>query len=100
MTYQPSTVHRYTGRRMAKIRISIAIALAAASAHSVWRANAQSLGSPTYTREQAASGPGGYTQSCASCHGENLDDGQFAPSLSGSVFRQQWGSKPVDELLA
>ena len=62
------------------------------------RAVAQRLGSPTYTREQAAQGSVAYVQSCASCHGQNLDDGQFAPPLSGSTFRQQWGSKSVDEL--
>ena len=59
---------------------------------------AQTLGSPTYTREQAAQGQTAYAQSCASCHGQNLDDGQFAPPLKGSVFREQWGSKSVDEL--
>lgn len=59
---------------------------------------AQSLGSPTYTREQAAQGLAAYTQACASCHGQNLDDGQFGPPVAGTVFRQQWGAKSVEEL--
>jgi alcohol dehydrogenase (cytochrome c) len=62
------------------------------------RAGAQRLGSPTYTREQAAQGSAAYAQACASCHGQNLDDGQFASPLSGATFRQQWGSKSVEEL--
>ncbi len=63
-----------------------------------WRLDAQSS-SPTYTREQAAQGRAAYTQACASCHGQNLTDGQFGPPLGGSSFRQQWGSKSLDELL-
>jgi alcohol dehydrogenase (cytochrome c) len=62
------------------------------------RVRAQALGSPTYTRDQAARGQTVYTQSCASCHGQNLDDGQFAPPLKGSAFRQAWGARTVDEL--
>jgi alcohol dehydrogenase (cytochrome c) len=59
---------------------------------------AQTLASPTYTRDQAAQGQAAYAQACASCHGQNLDDGQFAPPLKGSAFREQWGARPVEEL--
>jgi alcohol dehydrogenase (cytochrome c) len=62
------------------------------------RIDAQALGSPTYTSEQAAQGQTAYAQNCASCHGPNLDDGQFAAPVKGSAFRQQWGSKSVEEL--
>ncbi|MGH9147503.1 MAG: c-type cytochrome, partial [Vicinamibacterales bacterium] len=62
------------------------------------RIDAQTLGSPTYTAEQATQGQAAYAQSCASCHGANLDDGPFAGPVKGSVFRQQWGSKTVEEL--
>jgi alcohol dehydrogenase (cytochrome c) len=62
------------------------------------RIDAQALGSPTYTLEQAAQGLAAYAQNCASCHGPNLDDGQFAAPVKGSVFRQQWGAKSVEEL--
>ncbi|HEV8397488.1 MAG TPA: PQQ-binding-like beta-propeller repeat protein [Vicinamibacterales bacterium] len=54
--------------------------------------------SPTYTAEQAAAGRAAYQQSCASCHGQNLDDGQFAGPLKGDAFRQQWGGRGVDAL--
>lgn len=42
---------------------------------------------------QEAPGPGHdlYLDHCASCHGQHLDDGQFAPSLKGSAFRGRWG---------
>ena len=62
------------------------------------RIDAQTLGSPTYTAEQATQGQAAYAESCASCHGANLDDGPFAGPVKGSVFRQQWGSKTVEEL--
>ena len=56
--------------------------------------------SPTYTAEQAAAGRAAYAQSCASCHGQNLDDGQFASPLKGDAFRQKWGGRGVDALYA
>ena len=44
----------------------------------------------TYTAEQADAGFDAYAQHCASCHGENLDDGAFAPPLRGRTFRETW----------
>jgi alcohol dehydrogenase (cytochrome c) len=55
--------------------------------------------SPTYTLEQAVAGEAVYAQNCASCHGENLDDGQFAPPLRGGDFRQSWGGRSAAALL-
>ncbi|MBM3820419.1 MAG: cytochrome c, partial [Acidimicrobiia bacterium] len=59
---------------------------------------AQALASPTYTAAQAAAGKDVYTQHCASCHGANLDDGEFAPPLRGVEFRQRWGGRPAEAL--
>ena len=53
---------------------------------------------PGYTAEQAARGQTSYNSHCASCHGENLNDGRFAPSLRGGVFLQNWGSRTLDKL--
>ena len=53
---------------------------------------------PTYTSAQAAQGRTAYTQSCASCHGGNLDDGPLAPPLKGVAFVQKYGGRSVDEL--
>jgi mono/diheme cytochrome c family protein len=41
----------------------------------------------TTIAEQAAAGRTSYMQNCASCHGANLDDGTFGPSLRGPEFR-------------
>jgi alcohol dehydrogenase (cytochrome c) len=60
-------------------------------------AHAQSS-SPTFTVEQASAGQAIYNQSCANCHGANLDDGQFGTPLRGAAFRDKWGSKSVEEL--
>jgi alcohol dehydrogenase (cytochrome c) len=51
-----------------------------------------------FTAQQADQGKAAYTQNCASCHGANLDDGQFAPALRGTPFMRQWGGKPADAL--
>jgi alcohol dehydrogenase (cytochrome c) len=61
---------------------------------------AQSLALPTYTAAQAGQGKQTYSQTCAACHGANLDDGEFAPPLKGADFRLRWGGKPVDTLLS
>ena len=60
--------------------------------------DAQALNSPTFTREQAAAGSDVYARNCASCHGEALDDGEFAPPLRGVQFLLRWGGRPADAL--
>ena len=59
---------------------------------------AQSLATPNYTTAQATQGKAAFERSCASCHGPNLDDGEFAPPLRGVEFRLRWGAKPLDTL--
>ena len=54
----------------------------------------------TYTAEQADAGLDAYRRHCASCHGDNLDDGPFAPPLRGIAFREKWRVRPVEALLA
>lgn len=51
-----------------------------------------------YTADQAAQGKAAYRQNCAGCHGDNLDDGEFAPPLVGPGFSQKWGGKTVAAL--
>jgi alcohol dehydrogenase (cytochrome c) len=53
---------------------------------------------PTYTTAQAALGQAAYRASCASCHGENLDDGAFGPPLKGVAFIQKYGGRSVEPL--
>src|SRR5580658_8966000 len=51
-----------------------------------------------FTAAQATEGQPGYAQNCAGCHGRNMDDGEFAPPVKGSAFRQHWSGKSVGEL--
>src|SRR5438477_8561305 len=60
---------------------------------------AQSLPTPlSYTVAQAEQGQSTYVEHCASCHGQNMDDGAFAPPLKGVDFRQKWGARAADAL--
>jgi alcohol dehydrogenase (cytochrome c) len=60
---------------------------------------AQALPTPlSYTAAQADRGQPAYAEHCASCHGQNLDDGAFAPPLKGVDFRQKWGARAADAL--
>jgi len=52
----------------------------------------------SYTVEQADAGFEAYQQQCASCHGDNLDDGEFAPPLKGAAFREAWRRRSLEAL--
>src|SRR5713226_2148365 len=54
----------------------------------------------TYTAAQAERGRSTYIERCASCHGQNMDDGAFGPPLVGVDFRQKWGWRSTDALFA
>ena len=57
-----------------------------------------SRSAPTYTAAQAALGQSAYRTSCASCHGNTLDDGAFGPPLKGVPFIQKYGGRSVESL--
>ena len=61
---------------------------------------AQSLATPSFTDAQATQGKAAYDRTCLTCHGPNLDDGEFAPPLKGVEFRIRWGAKPIDGLFS
>jgi alcohol dehydrogenase (cytochrome c) len=46
---------------------------------------------------QAERGHASFLRNCASCHGRNLDDGEFAPAVKGRSFLNHWGGRPVSE---
>ena len=58
---------------------------------------AQSL-AVSYTATQSDQGKRVYDQNCASCHGLNLDGGEFAPPLKGPEFYKRWGGKSAESL--
>jgi alcohol dehydrogenase (cytochrome c) len=60
--------------------------------------DAPARSAPTYTPAQAVAGQKVYAGQCASCHGDNLDDGAFGPPLKGVPFIQKYGGRPVDRL--
>jgi mono/diheme cytochrome c family protein len=56
--------------------------------------------SPSFTEEQAERGKTAYTNSCANCHGTDLNDGEFGPALKGFAFQQKWGAQSAAALLS
>ncbi len=48
--------------------------------------------------EQLAYGKQAYLQNCAACHGQQMNDGQFAPALKGASFLAKWGDAPLSDL--
>jgi alcohol dehydrogenase (cytochrome c) len=65
------------------------------------RTDAQALPAPLdYTQAQAQQGQAVYLEHCASCHGQNLDDGAFGPPLKGVDFREKWGSPSAEGLFS
>src|SRR5215471_14664884 len=90
------------GRAMATPRWLVLTMTGAACAGAWWVSGsvvAQSLATPGFTAAQAGEGKAVFERTCASCHGPNLDDGEFAPPLKGSDFRLRFGGKPLDGLL-
>ena len=49
--------------------------------------------SPSFTTSQAERGKLAYNNSCSTCHGANLDDGEFGPALKGASFQKKWGAE-------
>ena len=52
-----------------------------------------------YTEAQAVAGALVYERSCAACHLPGLQGSSEAPELAGPNFRNQWGNRPVGDLL-
>ena len=48
---------------------------------------------------QAELGRTAYAENCASCHGSDMTNGQFAPALKGPAFLARWGDQSLDPLL-
>lgn len=90
-------LHR-AGRLVVGCSLGLAIWVAAQTSPTPMAA--QSPATPlSYTAAQADQGQAAYVEHCASCHGQNLDDGAFGPPLKGNDFRQKWGSRSAEPLL-
>ena len=60
--------------------------------------SAQSPTRLSFTEDQAEQGSADYAERCASCHGDNLDDGEVAPPLKGVDFRERWRAESPETL--
>jgi mono/diheme cytochrome c family protein len=57
------------------------------------------LKAPSFTSAQADRGRLAFLKSCADCHGDRLDNGEFGGApLTGSYFRDRWAGLTVDSL--
>ncbi len=77
--------NRRRGRAAAVL--GFAVAGLSAFGSSSWAAAAKSP--PVFTSEQADQGKTVYTQSSVKCHGANLSDGEFGPSIKASVSERR-----------
>jgi mono/diheme cytochrome c family protein len=86
-------------QRMASLIAAAAIASAALGWRAADAVTAQSLAAPTFTTAQESAGASIYAERCASCHGQNLDDGEFGAPLEGPELRSAWFGRTADVLL-
>ena len=77
-----------------------ALAAVTLTSRAAYPVAAQSLAAPAFTTAQQAAGNAVYKERCASCHGKNLDDGEFGPPLKGVEFRSAWFGRSADVLFA
>ena len=59
---------------------------------------AKSVNEGVYTQDQAAKGKALYTDTCAACHGDNLEGSGPMPPLAGADFLRTWEGKTVGDL--
>lgn len=76
------------------LSLGLALSLNSASAQGVNGAR-----QAPYTQAQAATGAQVYETACAACHLSGLQGSSEAPELAGPNFRNQWGDRPVGDLL-
>lgn len=55
---------------------------------------------PSFTANQVDRGKAAYGNRCLSCHGANLDGGEFGPTLKGAAFKQHWGGQSAGALFS
>jgi S-disulfanyl-L-cysteine oxidoreductase SoxD len=74
------------------------IVLVGAALGAVMTAQVRTQWSGIYTAEQAKRGEAVYTQSCASCHGDDMAGADMAPALNGSMFSTNWNDQRLSDL--
>ena len=72
------------------IVIALAALAGAQAPRSVWGG--------IYTEDQALRGEPLYAESCAECHGSELEGGEMGPALAGSDFMWNWNGLSVGDI--
>jgi alcohol dehydrogenase (cytochrome c) len=54
----------------------------------------------SFTASQVKRGKAAYANNCSSCHGANLDDGEFGSALKGAPFQKKWGAQSPTALFS
>ncbi len=67
-------------------------------AGSLWAEIYKSAWAGIFTDDQAARGAVAYRERCASCHGAALEGSDWAPSLAGRDFRDDWDEGNIADL--
>ncbi len=52
----------------------------------------------SFSEQQVRDGEAVYRQHCQVCHGSTLNNGQFAPPITGIFFQRSWNGKSLGEL--
>ena len=80
-----------------KLAIAALVGIAATGAFRTISAQGKTQWDGVYTAEQATRGQVAYTNSCAACHGSDLN-GTDVPSLTGADFLRNWSDSTVGQL--
>ena len=83
-------------RTMLRLALSVALVTVITM---VVVAQGPSVNDGVYSETQARRGDRVYRQTCAACHGDDLDGGDMGPGLAGSAFIQGWEGAPLSELM-
>ena len=78
----------------------LGLAVCAAGVGAAQSTAAKSVWAGVYTEAQARRGAELYTNSCASCHGDDLAGIEQAPALTGDGFGDKWNAKTLNTMLA
>ena len=94
------SIHRRSDCRRVAVGGALGLVVWLWAPAGVWRVDvaAQPPTRLSFTEDQAEEGRAAYAERCASCHGDNLDDGEVAPPLKGTDFRERWRAESPDVL--
>lgn len=87
-------MRRDTRRPAAALSAAILVAICAGAAAQAPKSTKDGV----YTAEQAGRGDKVYAEQCASCHGDDLSGGGFAPALAKDSFLSAYANEKLESL--